>query len=427
MKLTTSFFRFIQSTCLVFFLFIEGLLAQQPVLLENFTLIDGTGAAPVHNKSLLIVADTIHSILDQGEEITFSDFNRVDLSGKFLLPGLFDAHTHIATNPSRGNRLDQELKRLGFMLRNGITGIRDMGGDARMLFYLKRQSALDEIVSPDIYFSALFAGKRFFSRDPRSREATRGEVSGETPWMRAIDRETDIHSVISQAKGIGADGIKLYASLSPSAISAIVNEAHRQDLKVWSHASILPGIPSQLVEAGVDALSHGTLLGIEQLLRQSSPGQRPVIDTVLTEDAPKLRTLASLMVQKKVYFDPTLTVYRNMPQTFYRNGVIATKLAYENGVKLIVGTDRGIDLNDPSALPLIEEMEALVKEAGVSTLDVIKSATSNTANLLGIGEVVGTVRVGMKANLLIVDSDPTENIMNLRKVYAVYKNGRKVN
>ncbi len=401
-------------------------LAQRPLLLDNFTLIDGTGSALQVGKSLLVVGDTIYSVFDYGDDIEFSEVERLDLTGKYLLPGLFDAHTHLASDPSQRDRPEVVRERLTWLLKNGVTGVRDMSGDARLLSYLARQAEVDEISAPDIYFAALFAGKRFFDRDRRVVQASVGYSSGEAPWMRAIGLNTDLKQVIAEAKGTGATGLKLYANLSRKQVGDITMEAKRQGLGVWAHASILPGVPSELVEAGVEVLSHGMLLALEQLIKPV-PGGRPGIDTALTDSSPKLQLLTALMAKEGTVLDPSLTVnWGRYPQALYTNGVKATQIAYKAGVALVVGTDRAIPVGGDNTLPLIEEMEAMVRDVGIPVNEVIQMTTLNTATVLGLGDISGSVETGKKANLLIVNQNPMKDIRNLGEVYLVIKNGKRV-
>ena len=114
-----------------------------------------------------------------------------------------------------------------------------MAGDARYLNYLSRQASLDEISSPDIYFSALIAGVTFF-KDPRTKMAAQGVEAGKAPWMRGINANSDLKQVIAEAKGTGATGLKIYADLDKNYVEKIVEEAHAQDIKVWAHFKVIP-------------------------------------------------------------------------------------------------------------------------------------------------------------------------------------------
>ncbi|GFZ93610.1 amidohydrolase [Aquaticitalea lipolytica] len=401
--------------------------AQKAILLENFNLIDGTGRDLQKNKSLLIRADTIHSIFNYGDKILIDDFETIDMSGKYLLPGLIDGHTHLATDPSSNNTISIVEKQLKFMLAHGITGVRDMGGDARLLSYLSRQALLDEIESPDIYYSVIMAGPRFYSRDNRVNRGSKGVNVGEAPWMQSINTNTNIELAIAKAKGTGAIGIKLYSDLNEEMIKNITEEARKQGMLVWAHAAIFPVLPSLIVNADVNALSHAALWSSEQLVHAAEKGKRPVIDTVLNNSAPKLEKLAILMAQKNIFLDPTVIVFKNAkPTSIYNNGLLATKIAFSNGVKLTLGTDRPYDVENSEEIPLIEEMEALVRDAHIPAIEVIKAATKNSADLLNIGDYVGTIETGKKANILVVDKNPLDDMRNLLEVFKVFKNGAVV-
>jgi imidazolonepropionase-like amidohydrolase len=125
--------------------------------------------------------------------------------------------------------------------------------------------------------------------------------------------------------------------------------------------------------------------------------------------------------------DPTVAIYKGRySPNVYQNGIKATRAAFDAGVKLVIGTDRGVNVQEFKNLPIIDEMEFLVNEAGIPAMDVIKAATINTAEFLKINDNVGSIAVGKKANLLIVDANPLVDITNLKKVHSVYKNGKQV-
>ncbi len=403
------------------------LVAQQAILLENIGLIDGRGNEIQSSKSVLIKEGIVQQILNAGEEVDEDSLERIDLTGKFLLPGLFDMHVHLATSPSTWDELDLAKGRLSIMLKNGITGVRDMAGDSRQLAYLARQTHLDEMEGPDVYFSALMAGPTFFV-DPRTKASGRGMVSGEAPWMKAISDKTDIALAVAEAKGTGATGIKIYADLPGHLAQKIIQEAHRQNFLVWAHAAVIPGMPSDLVTAQIDGVSHATLLAWEAAKIKPTSGKQRYDDTSLDVENAAFKAVIREMADKEIYLDPTVAIYRGRDNpNIYENGIKATKAAFNAGVPLIIGTDRGINLRNFDGLPIINEMEALVKDVGISPVEVIKAATLNSAKFLRIEKSVGSIEVGKKANLLIVNENPLTDITNLSKVHSVYKNGKKIN
>lgn len=122
-------------------------------------------------------------------------------------------------------------KRLALQAKHGVTGVRDMAGDVRQLAFLARKAMLDEIVSPDIYYSALMAGPEFFD-DPRTHAAAKGLKAGYVAWMRGVSSQDDIALYVAQAKGAGASSIKLYADLPSEVAIRVIEEARKQQLPI---------------------------------------------------------------------------------------------------------------------------------------------------------------------------------------------------
>lgn len=151
------------------------------------------------------------------------------------MPGLIDAHVHMASDPPGVDNRAHTLDVLQRMLYSGITTIRDMAGDGRILSGLSREAFTGDIISPGIYYSALMAGTAFFT-DPRTALATKGGVPGQMPYMLAVTDSTNLMLAIAEAKGTGAAGIKLYAKLSAPLVNKIVIEANRQNMIFWGHA-----------------------------------------------------------------------------------------------------------------------------------------------------------------------------------------------
>jgi len=227
--------------------------------LTNITVIDGTGAPPRPGMTVLVREGTIVGLFPTGSEAVPATAAVSDLSGRFVIPGLIDSHVHLATDPSTGDRRALVEQRLRHALHGGITAVRDMAGDGRALADLARAALVGDIESPAISYSALMSGPSFFE-DPRVRSSSRGVTVGSAPWARAVTAESDWPLAVAEARGTGATGIKLYAELPGELLPAITAEAHRQGMKVWSHATLVPARPSQAVAGGVDALSHAGLL-----------------------------------------------------------------------------------------------------------------------------------------------------------------------
>ena len=239
-------------------LFTTMIIAQNPniksifVLLKNAMIIDCE--LDWAQKGDILLSDQLIKDINYQDAIVAPKGTIIyDLSDHYIIPGLIDAHVHFGTNPSGSDNFQDSKKRLKYLLKNGITSVRDMAGDARFLGYLARSSALNEIAAPNIYYSALMAGPTFFD-DPRTHASAKGAIPGNCPWMKAVDAETDMKLAIAEAKGTSASGIKIYADLDAMLIQKIVAEAHQQNLKVWSHAAVFPAKPQAIVNAGVDVI-----------------------------------------------------------------------------------------------------------------------------------------------------------------------------
>lgn len=280
-----------------------------------------------------------------------------------------------------------------------------------------------DIISPDIYYSALMAGPIFFS-DPRTSAATKGGVSGKMPYMLAVTDSTNMILAIAEAKGTGATGIKLYANLSASLVNKIVAEAKRQRMIVWAHAWLQDAKPSDVVKAGVSPVSHSPLLLYDKL--DSVPTYWKNGHThynSIGDSVPDLSSLFRLMREHHTILDATMLAYKSWADEDstmrydYEITKRITAQAYKAGVTIDAGTD------DDQKEFVQKEMELLVKDAGFTPIDAIIAATLNSAKALQIDNSHGTISNGKIANLLILDKNPLENIENIYSVYLVIKNG----
>ena len=227
--------------------------------LKDVSIIDGISDHPFSHYTIIIHDNTIEEV-GPTKEIAIPDSARVfNYPGKFVIPGLIDSHVHLATDPSNEDNRMKAEKDLKDMLLSGITTVRDMAGDARALASLSRDARLDEIVAPDIYYSALMAGPAFF-KDPRTHQTTQGGRAGAMPYMLAVTDSTNLVIAIAEAKGTGATGIKLYAELSGELAKKITTEAHRQHMLVWSHANLDQATAIEVVNAGVNVISHAAMV-----------------------------------------------------------------------------------------------------------------------------------------------------------------------
>ncbi len=392
--------------------------------LVGVTVIDGTGRAARPNQTVLIQGERITGVSPAGSHPLPPRATILNLTGRFLIPGLIDTHVHIATDPSGEDTRVRTERRLRKALLGGVTAVRDMAGDVRALGSLQRDALLAEIPSPDIYYAALFAGPEFFA-DPRTHDATRGLVAGQVPWMRAIADTTDIHQAIAEARGTGATAIKLYAALSGELARRITVEAHAQGLAVWAHAALGPATPIEVVNAGVDAISHASLVALAMDSTRRVAALRAPPGQPLDMADSGLDTLLRTMVRQHTVFEPTLLIFEDDPARLRLAGEI-TRKAYRDGVTIIAGTDTlGEADSDSLTLPnLHRELELLVRLGGLSPAEALESATRDAAAVLGAQATRGTVEAGKLADLVVLSANPLADIRNSRTIQLVIKRGR---
>jgi len=411
--------------------------APKPLLLTHVGLIDGTGSPVRRDMTIEITGKRITAVYPDGSRAAPKDAKVRDLGGKYVIPGLIDAHVHITdAEPD----IAHYRTFLHALLLGGVTGIRDMAGDDRLLQYLAEQANSDAFASPDIFYVALMAGPSFFKEDVRAQAASKGEPLGFAPWMQAITAKTDIPLAVAEAKGTGATGIKLYANLPAALVKAITAEAHRQGLRVWTHATIFPAKPSDAVDAGVETISHSPYLVWEAAPNVPDDYKMRAMGDFehVKPDAPQVLALFDAMKKRGTILDATLLVFKNEAEHHPQSvgaGVMpwsyaVTKLAHQRGVLIDAGTDDagfpyGKDGPDLGQLPSVhQEMALLVRHAGFTPVQAIEAATEVGAAALGQSAKRGTITPGKLADLVVLDADPSRDIHNATKIDFVVKHGR---
>jgi len=356
--------------------------------------------------------------------------------GKYVIPGLIDSHVHLATDPSKDDNRMRAEEDLKGMLLSGITSVRDMAGDARALASLSRDAELDEITSPDIYYAALMAGPAFFN-DPRTHQTTTGGIAGEMPYMKAVTDSTDLRIAIAEAKGTGATAIKLYADLSGALAKKITMEAHRQQMLVWSHANLDQASTMDVINAGVNSISHASMIsgwnsrtvpaaclkpGLTKSFWDSVFKSMPVMDIIHAMQVNKTLLDATLLTYLGVSMDTSLPANRRLAwKALYEIGRRFTTLAREKDIPVSAGTD--LD----SKKFVQREMKLLVRDCSFTPMEAIVSATKNGALAIGIEQTTGTIQTGKMADLVLLSEDPARDIDNIDKVELVIKNGKLYN
>ncbi|HLK31137.1 MAG TPA: amidohydrolase family protein [Puia sp.] len=394
------------------------------IALTGATIIDANHQKSWEHQTIIIKGNIIEQIFTDGSKPLPDSISIINLKGKFLIPGLIDTHVHMATDPTDIDNRASTLNVLSRMLYTGITSVRDMAGDARTLASLSRDAMTGDIISPNIYYSALMAGPQFFE-DPRVVSSTKGIIAGKAPYMQAISDTTNLVLAVAKAKGTGATGIKLYANLSAPLATKIIEEAKRQGIKVWGHGWLQGARPTDLVKAGISSISHVPHLIYENF--DSIPASwRSKHDDKFWNDSAHIHSgLYKLMKANNTILDATLLTYKRAAKDensrWYYSYQIGKRLiidAYKAGVKICAGTD------DDQEEFVQYEMEILVNEAGFSNIDALIAATKTGAEAIGIENTHGTIEPNKIADLVVLDKNPLEKIDNINTVFMVIKEGK---
>ena len=389
----------------------------------------------------------------------------VDAGAWFAIPGLVEAHTHVATMANR-RRAEFILNR---QLYGGVTTARDMAGDVRSLLDLQRASLVGEIDAPDLHFAALMAGPVFFT-DPRTVSSAAGESPGAVTWMQAVTSETDVAEAVTLARGTWASGIKTYAAIDGELLAAIAAEADRQGIPVWAHIHVGPARALEVARAGVRSMSHvcdvGSAAIPADVFQEGQEGRRSgFVDVDL--DHPEVDSVFAVMKRTGAVLDATLRVVveigqrrmaaidtvglpppgdaaadvrdaadrpRPRPADRRRRGVrprcevedamALTRRAWEAGVLIAAGTD-GMTPPDSAFPALHDEIRLLHEGAGLPMLDALKAASLHGAVALGMEERIGTIEAGKHANIVFLRDDPLAGPESLRSVELTVKRGTR--
>lgn len=394
------------------------------IVLTNGTIIDGTGNPPRENMSLIIRGNRIAEIREgsyapEGVRI-------VDLDGGYVLPGLWNNHSHLSDllpdpkNILPGEPILPAAIRSGRnamdALRRGFTGLR-MTGERDYI----------DVAWRDAFNAGVFVGPRILaSGNPIAATGGHG-TEGIGPGAVEIDGPYEMRRAIREHVKNGVNFIKIMVDeLDRDEIQAAIETAHSLRVPVTGHARE-PGA-HLAVELGIDCIEHGYGLTDETIALMAEMGTfyDPTIvcnlsAEYITEREAEIATLG-LEVGQDVIDGRVLVAYADerSPRSAARQRDILVK-AFAAGVKVVTGGD-----SNPLGEIGLLEIEQFVF-SGVSPMDALVAATRNSAEMAGLLDRVGTVEEGKIADLIVVAADPLEHISNLRKLQMVLRNGKPVN
>ncbi|HEX5073799.1 MAG TPA: amidohydrolase family protein [Gemmatimonadaceae bacterium] len=382
--------------------------AEGKLALVGATLVDATGSPAVPNATVVVDHGRIVAAGPSASTPVPAGARRIDVAGKTIIPGLWDSHAHL-----------HQIEWIPTYIAAGVTTVRDMGSEWPLLVAMRKAIRAGTVTGPNLFFAGLIDGPGLQGF---------GEFSAGTP--------EEGRALVRRYHQLGFEMIKIYMALAPEVTAAICDEAHKQGMRCTGHVPNSMDL-HEAIDAGMDQIAHF-----------------PVRGDLTTDDGKK--QIAHFLAKKTV-FDPTASwgeiggksaqepmeniqpVLQHLPRPLLQEHVASLgqspsdtatsharlarmlaniKAAHDAGVPIIAGTDEGIP-----AYSVYRELELYVK-AGFTPMDALRSATAVAAQAMRVDKDMGTVETGKRADLLILDANPLENISNVRTVRFVMKDGR---
>ncbi|HEX5000332.1 MAG TPA: amidohydrolase family protein [Terriglobia bacterium] len=417
-------------------------------VIDGARLWDGTGAPAVDDAVLVIQGDRILNAGPRSTVTVPAGAKTVDAKGKTVIPGLINLHGHVGivegldqnkTHYSKES-VRANLEQYG---RYGVTTTFSLGLDTDpAVFGYHGVASADEPARP-----ALFVAGRGFTGKNGYPAVLKG-LGGVPVEVDSVD---DVKAHIQELADQKADVVKIwvddhlghYKKIRPELSKAIIEEAHKQNLKVVAHVFYLADA-KMLVEAGIDGLAHSVrdrevddalikmmkemkTFSVSTLMREEGVvvyAEPPAFldDVAFTQfaDPEVIKTLKDPAWGKKVKSDPDFAKLQPMFKVAEHN----LKKLFDAGVKIGFGTDTGPPGRFHGYFEHLE-LERMV-QAGLTPEQVLKIATLGSAECMGLEKDFGSLEKGKRADFIILDENPLENIVNSRKINQVWIGGRQV-
>jgi imidazolonepropionase-like amidohydrolase len=379
------------------------------VVLRGGRIFDGTGT-PARAGTLVIERNRIKAVLDPDAKDWPAEARVLDVAGETVLPGLIDLHTHLSYQNQGGDAFaadpsDAALRgaeRLRYYLESGITSVRDVASDGDVPFRLKQWVAENRIPGPRVFAAGqLITGSGGHGIDgqllsPPYRGSIR-PASGPDDWREAV-REQFTR---------GADVIKVASHFSKPEIAAAVEEAHALGLRVTCDCENF--YVDWAVDAGVDGIEHPL----------------PRTDETIKKMARRSIVSDPTLIPYDIIFDDWGGYYGSTSRrfTFSKEANLEMlRRLRKAGVKTGIGTDLILDWFRFLPDPYIRELRHLT-EAGATAADALVIATKTNADILDMGDRLGTLEPGKLADVVAVRGKPDGELGDLANVDVVIRDG----
>ncbi len=419
------------------------------LVFSHVNVIDATGT-PVQLDMTVIVRDHhISEVAKSGTVRVPAHATVVDAHGKYLIPGLWDMHVHTVF----GDWLPKDERiSLPLFVANGVTGVRDMGGDLDILKQWRSQIAAGTLLGPRM----IIAGPMLDGPTPRF------------PSSAAVASAADGRKVVDDLKAQGVDFIKIQSLIPRDGYFAAADEAKKLGIPFVGHVPDTVRA-SEASDLGQKSIEHftGIFEACTTIEDELLKGPKGLGLNVKNYDAARAKSVIALMAKNQTWQIPTLVWERGQwlvddidlshdPLTKYapaawkdrtwpmftrdimkdmdtdplpvRRQFVQMELdmtlaMHRAGVPLMAGTDTAAGVHIFPGFSLHEEM-ALFVDAGLTPMEALQTATRNPARFMGRLADMGTVEKGKVADLVLLDANPLDDIHNSRKIRAVVLDGR---
>jgi enamidase len=414
------------------------------IALTHARVIDGTGAAPREDQTLILNNGVITTIGSSSSTDVPAGAQTIDLTGKSVIPGLVMVHEHLyyPNGPGVYGQLGESFSRL--YLSGGVTTMRTGGNvNGFMDLNMMRLVAAGQKPGPAI-------------------DATAPYLNGPNTFiqMRTLKGPEDARRQVQYWTDEGATSLKTYMQITRGELAAAINEAHRRGIKVTGHLCSVTY--AEAANLGIDNLEHGFFASTDFVADKKPdecPGQGVGQKTIaaLDENGAPFKNLVKTLVDKRVALTSTLTVFETFtpgrpkppglevltPQlreqfeqnyartsankdsiytTLFPKGMALERAFAKAGGLLIAGTDPTGGGGVIPGFANQRQVELLV-DAGFTPLEAIQIATLNGAKYLGRDKTVGSIAVMKQADLVVINGNPAATIGDIRKVETVFKQG----
>jgi len=364
-------------------------------------VVDPASPAPAARADVLIVGDRIAAV---GRDLRVPPgARRIDVAGRYVAPGLWDMHAHVAASEAPAG------EGLADYLRHGVLGIRDMGGRADQVLALVAEVASGRRLGP----AMVVAGPTL-----------NGEASADFHLL--VRDGAEARSAVASLADRGVGFIKIHRRTSREAFYGVRDQARAERLNFGGHVPLaIDWI--EAADAGMRTFEHVQTI-VENELEQGVEPVRATFEAIERLEGRRGDDIFAAMARNGTFWTPTLIYYetswaadeaqrRALKQRAYARLRPLVGRAFRAGVPILAGTD----LLEEAGEGLLAELERLVA-AGLSAREALAAATVNAHGLTGRGP--GPIRPGGEASMIVLDADPLADIANVRRLRLVVLDGR---